>query len=77
MAHELRVTLEVGPKGKKVVAVAPDWPGLERGAKTGEAAIQTLQSYLPRYAKVAKLASGTTRPARIQLRVLGLFQSSR
>ena len=56
MANELRVTLEVGPKDKKVVAVAPDWPGLERGAKTGEAAIQTLQSYLPRYARVAKLA---------------------
>jgi hypothetical protein len=56
MAKELRVTLEVGPKDKKVVAVAPDWPGLERGAKTGEAAIEELQSYLPRYAKVAKLA---------------------
>src|SRR5579864_6743687 len=56
MANELRVTLEIGPKGKKVVAVAPDWPGLERGAKTGEAAIEKLQSYLPRYAKVAKLA---------------------
>ena len=56
MANELRVTLEIGPKGKKVVAVAPDWPGLERGAKTGEAAIERLQSYLPRYAQVAKLA---------------------
>jgi hypothetical protein len=56
MANELRVTLELGPKGKKVVAVAPDWPGLERGAKTGETAIETLQSYLPRYAPVAKLA---------------------
>ncbi len=56
MANELRVTLEIGPKGKKVVAVAPDWPGLERGAKTGEAAIERLQSYLPRYAPVAKLA---------------------
>jgi hypothetical protein len=56
MASELRVTLEVGPKERKVVAVAPDWPGLERGAKTGEAAIDKLQSYLPRYAKVAKLA---------------------
>ena len=27
MANELRVTLEVGPKDEKVVAVAPDWPG--------------------------------------------------
>jgi hypothetical protein len=56
MANDLRVTLEIGPKGKKVVAVAPDWPGLERGAQTGEAALERLQSYLPRYAKVAKLA---------------------
>ncbi len=56
MADELRVVLEMGPKGKKIVAVAPDWPGLERGAKTGEAAIERLRSYLPRYAPVAKLA---------------------
>ena len=56
MADEMRVMLEIGPKGKKVVAVAPDWPGLERGAKTGEAAIERLRSYLPRYAQVAKLA---------------------
>jgi hypothetical protein len=55
-SNDLRVTLEVGPKEKKVVAVAPDWPGLERGAKTGPAAIEKLQSYLPRYAEVAKLA---------------------
>ncbi len=56
MAGEIRVMLELGPKGKKVVAVAPDWPGLERGAKTEEAAIERLLSYLPRYATVAKLA---------------------
>ena len=56
MADELRVMLEIGPKGKQVVAVAPDWPGLERGAKTEEDAIARLQAYLPRYAPVAKLA---------------------
>ena len=56
MTNLLRVTLEIGPKGKKVAAVAPDWPGLERGARNGEAAIARLQSYLPRYAQVAKLA---------------------
>jgi len=56
MANQLRVTIEIGPKGKKVAAVAPDWPGLERGAKTGEAAIERLQAYLPRYAPIAKLA---------------------
>jgi hypothetical protein len=56
MANELRVMLEIGPKGKRVVAVAPDWPGLERGARTEAAAIERLRSYLPRYAKVAELA---------------------
>ncbi|MBK9711508.1 MAG: hypothetical protein IPO81_09310 [Kouleothrix sp.] len=56
MANHLRVTLEIGPKGKKVVAVAPDWPGLARGATTEEAAIERLRSYVPRYAPVAKLA---------------------
>lgn len=56
MAHDLRVTLEIGPHGKKVVAVAPDWPGLERADKTGEAALERLQAYLPRYAPVAKAA---------------------
>jgi hypothetical protein len=56
VTNALRVTLEVGPKEKRVVAVAPDWPGLERGAKSGEAAIETWRSYLPRYAKVTRLA---------------------
>jgi hypothetical protein len=56
MVKTLRLALEIGPHGKQVVAVAPDWPGLERGAKTGDAAIERLRSYLPRYALVAKLA---------------------
>jgi hypothetical protein len=56
MAEKMRVVLEIGLKGKKVVAVAPDWPGLERGAKTGEAAIERLLAYVPRYARVARLA---------------------
>ena len=44
MANALRVTLEVGPKGRNVAAVAPDWPGLERGARTAEAAVDRLQA---------------------------------
>ena len=56
MANHMRLTLEMGPKGKKVVAVAADWPGLERGAKTEQAAIERLLSYVPRYAAVTKLA---------------------
>jgi len=56
VAKPMRVTLEIGPKGKKVVAVAPDWPGLERGAASGEAAIERLLTYVPRYATVATRA---------------------
>ena len=56
MTNPMRIILELGPKGKKVVAVAPDWPGLERGAKDGDAAVEKLRTYLPRYAQVAKLA---------------------
>jgi hypothetical protein len=50
------VMLEIGPKGKKVVAVAPDWPGLARGAATEEGAAEQLLAYRPRYAPVAQLA---------------------
>ncbi|MGA7673013.1 MAG: hypothetical protein WBW04_21530 [Nitrolancea sp.] len=56
MSDHIRVMLEIGPKGKRIVAVAPEWPGLSRGDKTEEAAIDRLRSYLPRYEPVAKLA---------------------
>ena len=56
MTNSIQATIEIGPKGKKVVAVAPDWPGLSRGAKTEEAAIERLLAYVPRYVPVAKLA---------------------
>jgi hypothetical protein len=53
---QLRITLEMGLKGKKAAAVAPDWPGLERGAKTADAAIERLLTYIPRYAPITALA---------------------
>jgi hypothetical protein len=56
VTDQIRVALEIGPRGKKVVAVAPDWPGLSRGAASGEAAVERLLAYVPRYAAVAKLA---------------------
>lgn len=56
MANPIRVVVEVGPKGKKAVAVAPDWPGLSRGATTEAAAIDRLRANLPRYAAVTRLA---------------------
>jgi hypothetical protein len=56
VVNRLCVTIETGPKGKKVAAVAPDWPGLSRGAKTEAEAVERLLAYVPRYAPVAKLA---------------------
>ena len=58
--NDIRVAVEIGPKGKKVVAVAVDWPGLERGSTTEEVAVERLLAYVPRYAKVAKLAGMVT-----------------
>lgn len=56
MPNDLNVIVEIGPRGKKVVATAWDWPGLERGGKTEDDALATLEAYLPRYAKVADRA---------------------
>lgn len=56
MPGKLQVAIEAGPKGKKVVAVARDWPGLSRGAANERLAIERLLSYVPRYAAVAELA---------------------
>ena len=50
----LRVVLEVAPK--RSFASAIDWPGWSRGAKTADEALETLLSYAPRYAHVAKRA---------------------
>ena len=54
--RDLRLQLETGPKGKRVVAVAIDWPGLSRGGKTEEAAIETVLRYRARYQPIADLA---------------------
>jgi hypothetical protein len=48
--------IEIGPKGKRTVATAPDWPGLERGAKSEDEAIDRLRAYFPRYAPIAERA---------------------
>ena len=62
MSSKLRVAIEVGPKGKKAVAVARDWPGLSRGAANEDLAIARLIAYVPRYAPVAKLAGLSLEP---------------
>jgi hypothetical protein len=48
--------VERGPKGKKAVAFAVDWPGWSRGAKTPELALELLDSYRERYRPVARSA---------------------
>jgi len=52
----VRTVLERGPKGKKFVAFASDWPGWSRGAKTPESALSLLETYRARYRPVAVLA---------------------
>ena len=52
----IRTVLERGPKGKKAVAFAVDWPGWSRGAKTTDQALATLESYRERYRPVAVAA---------------------
>lgn len=52
----IRTVIERGPKGKKSVAFAIDWPGWSRGAKTPEQALDLLESYRKRYRPVAAAA---------------------
>ena len=52
----VRAVLERGPKERKVVAYAVDWPGWTRGAKTAELALARLEAYRERYRPVAVAA---------------------
>lgn len=52
----IRTVIDHGPKRKRSVAIALDWPGWNRGAKTAEAALELLESYRSRYAPVAERA---------------------
>jgi hypothetical protein len=52
----VRTVLERGPKGKKAVAFAIDWPGWSRGANTPDLAFATLESYRRRYRPIAVAA---------------------
>jgi hypothetical protein len=55
----VRIVVERGPKGKKAVAFAVDWPGWSRGARTPEQAVAMLESYRERYRPIA-VAAGMT-----------------
>lgn len=60
MTSQLRVNIELGKKGKKAVAYAPDWPGWNRGGKTEEIALNTFQQYRSRYRPIAEQAGLVT-----------------
>jgi hypothetical protein len=51
-----RTVIERGPKEKKAAAVAIDWPGLSRGAKTADEALELLAAYRQRYRPIARSA---------------------
>ncbi len=55
MAGPVRVMLEQGKK-RRVVACAFGWPGWDRSARVGHDVLAVLESYRPRYARVAELA---------------------
>src|SRR5262249_50186217 len=55
----VRTVIERGPKGKRSVAFAIDWPGWSRGSKSAELALETLGSYRERCRPVAGLAGMT------------------
>lgn len=52
----VRTVIERGPKGKRSVAFALDWPGWSRGARSAEVAVGTLEAYRERYRPIARLA---------------------
>jgi hypothetical protein len=56
MSQSVRMMIELGPKGKKSVAYAIDWPGWSRGRKTPDQAIEMLEAYRQRYRPIADIA---------------------
>ena len=75
MTSRLRVLVEQPTKGKRWVAVAADWPGLERGAKTEDEAIDELGTYVSCYLPVATRAGlGAELAGQTEVDVIGRYQ---
>src|SRR2546425_2555656 len=74
MTSQLRVLVEQPTRGKRWVAVAADWPGLERGGKSEDEAVEKLSHYVPRYLPVAKrVRLGTELAAETDLDIIGRY----
>ena len=75
MTSQFRVLVEQPTKGKRWVAVAADWPGLERGAKTEDEAVEKLVRYVPRYLPVAKrVRLGSELESQTDVDIIGRYQ---
>ena len=74
MTSQLRVLVEQPTRGKRWVAVAADWPGLERGGKTEDEAVEKLARYVPRYLPVAKrVRLGSELATQTDLDIIGRY----
>jgi hypothetical protein len=77
MSSRLRVLVELPTRGKRWVAVAADWPGLERGGKTEDEALEKLTRYLPRYLPIAKrVRLGSELAAQTAPQVIGRYRGT-
>ena len=71
---QFRVLVEQPTRGKRWVAVAADWPGLERGGKTEDLAVAKLVDYVPRYLPVAKrVRLGSQLTTQTKLDIIGRY----
>ena len=68
MSKPLRLFVEETPT--KVFVSALDWPGLARGGKTEDLAVESLLAHLPRYAKVARKAGERFDPHDLDIEVV-------
>ena len=67
--------VEQPTRGKRWVAVAADWPGLERGGKTEDEALEKLARYVPRYLPVAKrVRRGSELASQTDLDIIGRYR---
>src|SRR4029077_6394073 len=77
MTQPLRVLVEEPIHGKRWVAVAADWPGLERGAKTEDEAVEKLVRYLPRYLPGAtRVRLRSAFAAQTDVEIIGRYQGT-
>lgn len=74
MTSALRLLIEQPTRGKRWVAVAADWPGLERGGKTEDESVEKLARYVPRYLPVAKrVRLGSALATQTDLDIIGRY----